>query len=155
MAIKEARLISGADLSYGEGDGTAVVPAAISWVKLENLIINIPELFTKPDTVDTTTINNTSLTNIPALSGGDSLDFETLVNDAMYTAYGLMYTMSNTPLTKGLWFKLTFDEPARDIVWSATIPSNLIISGGGSADLNKGILATYPSSDLTDTATTT
>jgi hypothetical protein len=153
MAIKDARLISGADLYYGSGDGTAVVPTAISWVKLENLIINIPELFSKPDTVDTTTINNTNLTNIPGLSGGDSLDFETLVNDAMYSAYALMLVMSNTPATKGLWFKLVFDDPGRDIIWGATIPTNLIISGGAGADLNKGILATYPTTDLTDTAT--
>ena len=148
--MKDARLISGANLYYGVGDGTST-PAA-TWVLLEDLIINIPELFSKPDTVDTTTINNTTLTNIPALSGGDSLDFETLINDAIYTAYAAMVAAQNNT-SEGLWFKLTFDEPARDIVWGGVLPTNLIISGGGGADLNKGILAIYPTTDLTDTAT--
>lgn len=152
MATKDARLISGATLGYALGDATST--PATTFTDLENVVISLPELFSKPDTIDTTTINNTSLTNIPALSGGDSLDFEVLVNDDMYAYHAAIYAGQIAEATGPCWFQLKFVAPARTITWQGVVPTNLIINGGGGADLNQGVLAIYPSSDITDVATT-
>lgn len=151
MAAKDGVLISGASLSYGLGDATTT-PATL-FIEMEEVIVSIPEFYSKPDTIDTTTINNTTLTNIPALSGGDSLDFTVLVNDSMYAYHAAIYAAQIAEATGPCWFQLKFASPARTITWQGVVPSNLVINGGGGADLNQGVLAIYPSSDFTDIAT--
>ncbi len=146
---KQAELISGAMLSYALAEvGTPDVEPS-TYTNLENTITTIPELFSKPDTVDTTTIDNASQTSIPALPGGDSLDFGVLLGAALYTLHATIVTADTT--IGGTWYKLTFDAPlSRVISFRAISAANIIINGGGGADLNEGVLALYPSSDLTE-----
>lgn len=150
--MKEAQLFSGAVLSYAEGDGTSTEP--LTFTDVLGIVTSIPEMFSKPDTVDTTTIENTTQTNIPALPGGDSLDFGVLLADGTYAIHTILKTAQSDQAKGPSWFKLTFAEPLGLIVtWQGTVANNLTINSGASGDLMQGILAIYPSSDLVEAFT--
>lgn len=146
---KEAQLISGAMLSYGLADGTDTEP--VSYVDIENIITSLPEMFSKPDTVDTTTIDNTTQTNIPGLAGGDSLDFGVLLGSALYTLHATIAASDDSD--GDTWYKLTFPAPlGREFKWRGRVAENIIFNGGQAADLAEGIMPIYPSTDLTEAA---
>lgn len=149
---KNAQLISGAMLSYVLADGTDVDPG--TYTDIADMVTSIPELYSKPDTVDTTTVDNTTQTNIPGLSGGDSLDFGVLLSPELYTLHALILASQEDTVTGGnTWFKLTFDAPlSRNITWRGAVSDNVVVNGGQSADLAEGVLPIYPSTDLVEAA---
>lgn len=150
---KNAQLISGAMLSYTLADGTDVLPVT-GYVDIADMVTSIPEIFSTPDTVDTTTIDNSTQTSIPALPGGESLDFGVLLSPELYILHALLLASQVDTVSGGnTWFKLTFDAPlSRNITWRGVIPDNVVINGGASADLAEGVLPIYPSTDLVEAA---
>jgi hypothetical protein len=150
--MKEAQLVSGATLSYAVGNGTSTAPA---FTAMANMITSLPEFFSKPDTVDTTTVDNLTQTNIPALTGGNSLDFGILLNAATYAVHAALLAGQIDTEKGPSWFKLVFTAPlSRSVTWQGSVASNLTINSGGASDLMQGILAVYPSSNLTEAAVT-
>lgn len=148
---KEAQLIAGAMLSYALADNATPDVEPTTYTDVENVITSIPEIFTKPDTVDTTTIDNTTQTSIPGLSGGDSLDFGVLLNTGIYTIHD---SITASDIANGdTWYKLTFDAPlSREVKWRGSVADHIVINGGAAADLNQGMLCIFPSTDITDAA---
>lgn len=148
----KAQLISGATFSYAEG--SALEPT--SWTTLNNTITDLPEMFTKPDTVDTTTIDNTTQTNIPGLSGGDSLDFGVLINETLINAHATMYASQNNEAKGDAWFKLEYAAPvSRKMIWRGSVPEHITQAGGKATDLLTGTLSIYPSTDIEESAVST
>lgn len=149
--MAKAQLISGAKFYYADGDGTDTEP--VTWTVLDDVITELPEFFSKPDTVDTTTINNTTQTNIASLSGGDSLDFGVLLNDALYTAHAAMKASQDDEAKGDSWFKIEFSAPiSRKMTWRGSVSDNVVIAGGAAADLLAGTLPVYPSTDIVEAA---
>lgn len=149
---KQAQLISGAVLSYALADNVTPDDEPATYTAITGAITSIPEMFSKPDTVDTTTIDNTTQTSIPALPGGDSLDFGVLLESDIYTAHAAIVA---SDLANGnTWYKLDFAAPlSRTIKWRGAVADNIVINGGASADLAEGVMPIYPSTDLTEGAT--
>lgn len=142
--MSKAQLISGATVSYAVGAETE--PTV--WVLLKDIITDLPEMFSKPDTVDTTTVDNISQTNIAGMTGGDSLDFGVLLNSDLYTAHEAMLASQNG--AQGApWFKIEYLAPvSRKMTWRGTVANNVTQKGGKGADVLAGTLSVYPATDI-------
>lgn len=151
--MKQAQLISGAILSYALAENATPDVEPVTYTDIMDTVTSLPEMYTKPDTVDTTTVDNKTQTNIPGLSGGDSLDFGVLLGPDIYTTHGAI--VASDVANGDTWYKLTFDAPLnREIKWRGRMIENIVINGGPAGNLNEGVMAIFPSTDLGESTVT-
>lgn len=121
--------------------------APTTFTEFKNCIRGLPNFFTDPDTVDTTTIDNTVKTSIPGLSGGEAYGFTVAINDEFLTAHETMVENQTASEKGSFWIEVQLTNRKQKIIMQCTTVTNLPTPEGSAGDLDEITWNVYLQSD--------
>ncbi|HEX3038151.1 MAG TPA: hypothetical protein VHO94_04060 [Oscillospiraceae bacterium] len=140
-----ASVIKGTVVEYAPFAATA--PTTTGWVKIDNAIRSIPNLFPEPDTVDTSVVTNSRPTSIPGVAKADAYKFKVAPDLAFLTAHTAMVTDQSDAAKGFFWMRVTYPKRGYTVTFKATTVDELATPEGELGKLDEIDWPVYPQAD--------
>lgn len=108
----------------------ATAPTTTGWVKIENAIRSIPNLFPTPDAVDCSVVTNDRASTVAGVEKAEALTFKVAPDRAFLTAHTAMVTDQNDPEKGHFWMRITYPKRGYTVTFKATTVDELATPSG-------------------------
>lgn len=126
---------------------SATAPTTETWVKLEDCVRSVPNLFPVPDAVDTSVVTNSRGSSIPGVAKGDAYTFKIAPDLAFLTAHTAMVTDQNDDEKGFFWMRVTYPARGYTVTFKAKTVDELATPEGELGALDEIDWPVYPQAD--------
>ncbi|WP_312694117.1 hypothetical protein [Caproiciproducens sp.] len=125
----------------------ATAPTTTGWVKIENAVRSIPNLFPTPEVVDTSVVTNSRSSSIPGVAKAEAYTFKVAPDAAFLTAHTAMVTDQNAAAKGSFWMRVTYPKRGYTVTFPAKTVDELATPSGELGALDEVDWPVYPQAD--------
>jgi hypothetical protein len=125
----------------------ATAPTTTGWVKIENAIRSVPNLFPAPDAVDTSVVTNSRATSVPGVAKAEAYGFKVAPDAAFLTAHTAMVTDQSDAAKGFFWMRVTYPARGYTVTFKAKTVDELPTPDGELGKLDEIDWPVYPQAD--------
>lgn len=127
-------------------------PTTTGWVKIENAIRSIPNLFPTPDAVDCSVVTDDRASSIAGVEKAEAMTFKVAPDAAFLTAHTAMVTDQSDAAKGFFWMRVTYPKRGYTVTFKATTVDELATPDGALGALDEVDWPVYPQGERTKAA---
>lgn len=142
-------IIKGYHISYAPYSATE--PEDGAWIEIKNTIRALPNFFPDPDTIDTSTVDNTMPTSIAGWSSGEAYGFTVAPTTQFMAALKAMISDQQDDEKGYFWLRVDITNRNQRLTGKFTTVDYLPTPEGNAGDLDEVTWNVYAVEDLKST----